>query len=341
MAETAPVFSDASAAAALDALPSAVLVYDSRGAVRFANQRARAILAPGSSPLPADVRSLFGFLPHLELPDGDNQSFDLPPREGSPGVPVGYRVEPFQGAPGDPQYHAVVFRDISEILASRRREVRSRSIDSISRLVPTIAHQILNPLSGIQSLLEVLLEETGDPKHRDDLRSALADVDRLRALVRSLGLAERELARPGSPVDAVAVVRETLELVRPRAEQKRVALAHSGAESLPLEIDPDVLRLILQALLSNALDASAPSGRISVALGAGNGGWWLEVADTGCGMPEEILTRAADPFFSTRPGASGIGLTLASETVRRSGGELTLTSTPDRGTTVTVRIPRP
>lgn len=340
MTATAPVFSDAAAAAALDSLPSGVLVYDASCAVRFANQRARAILVSDDTPLPRDVRAIFGCVPHLELPAGSSQRFDLPPRGEAPPVAVGFRVEPFQSEDGDELFQAVVFQDISEILASRHREVRNRSIASISRLVPTIAHQILNPLSGIQSLLEVLLEETRNPQHREDLRSALADVDGLRALVRSLGLAERELTRPGSPVDAVAVVREALELVRPRATQRRVELESSGPHRLPLEVDPDVLHLVLQALLSNALEASLPQGRISVVLGADVESWWLAVTDTGCGMSEEVAARAADPFFSTRPGASGIGLTLASEAVRRSGGELEIASIPERGTTVRIRIPR-
>ena len=148
-------------------------------------------------------------------------------------------------------------------------------------------------------------------------------------------------------VSAAAAARSALDLVELLAEDRRIALVTSGLGLCPdLNIDPRAMKQVLVNLLSNAIKYTPAGGRIELRFaGKNDGGVAIEVADSGTGMSVEDVLYAFEPFGragadqTRRQPGTGLGLSLARALVRLLGGDLTLASRLDAGTTATVTLP--
>ena len=151
-------------------------------------------------------------------------------------------------------------------------------------------------------------------------------------------------------MSAAALGRSALDLVELLAECRDIKIATAGLSTCPdLNVDPRAMKQVLVNLLSNAIKYTPPGGRIDLSFGArdpmSGGGVAIEVADTGIGMSAEDLRIAFEPFGrasaseARRQQGTGLGLSLARALVRLHGGDLTLTSRLDSGTTARVILP--
>jgi signal transduction histidine kinase len=224
-----------------------------------------------------------------------------------------------------------------------------------SRFFAEVTHELRTPLNAILGFSETIRQEMFGPvantryleyaglihdagSHLLSLINDLLDNARIEA-----GKMEIAPIR----VSAAAAARSALDLVELLAEQRKVTLAANGLAICPdLNVDPRAMKQVLVNLLSNAIKYTPAGGRIEMRFAArSEGGVAIEVADTGTGMSTEEVLYAFEPFG--RPGAdqmrrqpgTGLGLSLARSLVRLHGGDLTLASRLDAGTTATVTLP--
>lgn len=225
---------------------------------------------------------------------------------------------------------------------------QSQKMEAIGRLTGGIAHDFNNLLMVASSGIE-LLDRTDDPKRRESLSAGVKQaVERGAALTRQLLAFSRR-----SPLKA-----EVLDL-RSQIEGLRFLLERSLREDIevvldlprdlwPVEADRGELELALLNLAVNARDAMPQGGRLILSAsnseGAGEGGDMvcLRIADTGGGMPEAVALRVFEPFFTTKEVGRGTGLGLSQVYgfVKSSGGEISVESREDQGTTFTLCLPR-
>jgi signal transduction histidine kinase len=331
--------------AAVESLPAGILVYGADGEVSFLNPRGREILSHGGRSVDGlRVDELLGGVPH-RWHDGRRRKRSVraelvlvPP--DSPKLHLGFDTQPVIAAPGTgSQYHVVLFQDVTHLEKLRQERDQDMLVRSVARLLPTIAHEIKNPLAAIQSVVEVLLGDLREPQCQRDLESILNEVSRLRLLIDRMGLADQRLCTGAAEVDLVPTIQRSLHLARHRAEHLGVGLDYSGAAQVKASIHPDLLLTILHNLLNNSLDACRSGDTIAVSMGRVRDKFELSVRDSGEGMSSETLLHAADLFFTTKSGGSGIGLALIREIVERSGGTLTIFSRPGEGTEVSIITP--
>jgi signal transduction histidine kinase len=147
-------------------------------------------------------------------------------------------------------------------------------------------------------------------------------------------------------IDAVALFTSVLAAAEPRWKDevnvrgREIEVATDFQTVPPVMSSPAELREVLLNLVFNALDAMAEGGRLTVACRADTDHAYLSVADTGAGIPDDVLPRIFEPFFTTKgPQASGLGLSVSYGIVRRHGGDLAVESRAGRGTVFTVRLP--
>jgi len=238
-----------------------------------------------------------------------------------------------------------------ELTRTQRHVTHMEKMASLGKLAATVAHELNNPLAGILTyarLAERTVEEGG-------LREAEHD-----DLARSLGLIRREAGRCGDIVRNLLlfarrsgtelalhsineVVDRALMLVRHHLEMANVALDNRSLDGDDgVVCDADQVQQALVALLVNAVEAMPDGGTLTVSATSVGEAVELVVADTGVGIPPDVLPRLFEPFFSTKDKTSGVGLGLAVVygIVRRHGGEIDVDSEPGRGTAFRVRLPR-
>jgi two-component system NtrC family sensor kinase len=228
----------------------------------------------------------------------------------------------------------------------------SARLVSLGRMAAGVAHEINNPLAAIGELAG-LMEDLIDDQFlrssphaelfRDNVRKIQTHVDRTRDIThRLLGFARRMEPHHDS-FNVNDVAREALTFIEREASFRQVELVCELDPDLPIiTSDRAQLQQVVLNLLNNALDAVAEGGRIVVSSAPVADGIEVAVADDGCGIPFELHNRIFDPFFTTKgPGeGSGLGLSICHTIMKGLGGTLSFDSSPGKGTTFRIRLPR-
>ncbi len=338
--------------ATIDSFPDPVLVIDPQGAVEMANPAAQRLLgvrprkegdivltwgAPEALRAPLE-KALLQQQPYqpeglgqvVVLALGGQEHFFLP------------RVLPIADPYGNTLGAAVLLLDVT----------RFRLLDQVkSDLVATVSHELKTPLTGIRLVVHLLLEEAVGPltpKQTELLLDARDNAERLLTMIDNLlDLARIEEGRvrlqrvSESPA---SLLRSAAEAIRPRAEDKEVAVAVEAPDGLPpVAIDVERMGHALGNLLDNALAHTERGGRITLGAAAEDGAVVLSVTDTGVGIPPEHLPHLFERF-SRVPGQSGgggtgLGLAIVRQIVTAHGGSITCESRPGEGTTFRITLP--
>ncbi|RKY62716.1 MAG: hypothetical protein DRP95_00860 [Candidatus Latescibacterota bacterium] len=240
----------------------------------------------------------------------------------------------------------MVFSDLSYVRRLEQERSLAERMVLVGTMAAELAHEIKNPLVSIRTFAELLPERHEDPEFRRYFQEvALKELDRINALIAQLS----ETARPPSfqkePINLREVLEYTLMLVEERAKKSGVHIVRNYEPDLPQVIgEATRMRQLLLNLLYNALEAMPEGGTLTVSAARGDGTWdgYVEVRirDTGKGVPKDKLDRVFEPFFSTKEGGMGLGLTICRRIVRDFKGDLQLKNNPDgRGVTACVRLP--
>ncbi len=243
-----------------------------------------------------------------------------------------------------------VTRDLArreaELARARAAAQRSERLASLATLAAGAAHELATPLSTIAVVakeLERMLEGANVPASAaKDARLIRGEVQRCREILGQMAEQAGESAGEGFARIAPAELLEVIVSGLSEPERARVTThVDAGESGLRLYAPSATLARALRGLVKNALQASEPDARVELQARALHERWELEVVDHGAGMPEAVLARAGEPFFTTKePGKGmGLGLFLARAVVEHLGGALSVQSHPGRGTEVTVRLP--
>lgn len=208
-----------------------------------------------------------------------------------------------------------------------------------------VAHEVNNPAAVVNATLDLLAgseEVRLPPDEAEALADARLAMARITGLVRKLLDAAMVAVR--RPEGALADVATAVEGVAARLHGAGASLALDlAAPDARVRLRPDALELVLETLVRNAADATAPGSSDPVVIGVerGDGRIRVIVSDRGLGMTPDVLRRAFDPFFTTKPQGhgTGLGLAVARGLVQAGGGTLALESAPGRGTRAIVELP--
>ena len=230
-----------------------------------------------------------------------------------------------------------------QIREEQAKLIQAEKLSSIGLLASGVAHEINNPLSGVMACLKALDEGTvREDRRKEYFHTARDGLERIQQIVR--GLLDFARQRPPAPsvIDAAEVLDACDRLVTPLTRKKGVELVSSIApEEVTLRADrSQVMQAIINVLL-NAVYASPPGGLIEVSSRQRDGLAGICIADHGPGMSEEVIRRACDPFYTTKPEGEGTGLGLAVtySIARAHGGDIEFQSREGHGTAVTVWLP--
>jgi len=323
---------------ALDRSPAAILLVGPTGRIVYGNREARVLLLGGA---PLEGRS------YGELRDGCPPAMQEVMASDTDGL--------FTVREGD---HAETFHlsrrsfrlnyRRHELLLLRRLtgELGRQEAEIWKKVLRVVSHELNNSLAPISSLVHSARIIASDPRHAHRADEVFATLrERLDHLQRFLDGYARFARLPRPRPEAVDWGR-FLETVQDFPQVRLVGTLPAS----PGWFDPAQLRQVLVNLFKNAVEASEGDGNdaISDARGvevklrvesAPEGGTWIQVSDKGRGMDEETMRQALLPFYSTKPGGSGLGLALCREILEAHGGKIALQSRPGEGTVVTCWLP--
>ncbi|MEO8636354.1 MAG: ATP-binding protein [Gemmatimonadales bacterium] len=234
---------------------------------------------------------------------------------------------------------------VAQLETTRDQLVQSEKLASIGEMAAAVAHGLRNPLASLRASAQLVQRHPTSPSAGEQLRAIVEEVDRLDRRITHLLTFSRPAPFHPLPERLGSVVQGVLPAFAERLRTQQVTLTLDFAASLPdIPLDPMKMEQVLLELIGNALDAMPAGGQLTLAARVASGpdrlpGLELEVRDTGRGISAEALPLVGQPFFTTRPDGTGLGLATARRFVEQHGGHLQLESRPDAGTTIHIWLP--
>ena len=273
-------------------------------------------------------------------------------------------IVPYLNSEGKPYQYVAIRHDITQrklaeaqVLRQAAELQRAAQLSFVGELAAGLAHEIKNPLAGIQGGVDILIRrrDKNDPE-REALEGMRHEVQRIDSTVRAL----LDRARPrlvsvrtsslnGIVERAVNLARAQLTNAATQTQSVTIKF-ESPDDPLTIPIDPAQIEDAVLNLIINAIESVDGDGevKIRVALsektqnetdGEMGDEAIVQISDNGRGISEEDLTRIFNPFFTTRPGGTGLGLPAVRRIARAHGGRVDVSSSPGRGSTFTIRLP--
>jgi signal transduction histidine kinase len=239
---------------------------------------------------------------------------------------------------------------LDTIRTTQDRLLQSEKLAALGEMAARIAHEIKNPLTVIGGFARRLekksVEEGVQPAALRRYSSVIRkEVARLEGLIQQTLYFSREAAPSLRSVDMNGEVQEVLAMFREEFEEARVTTVVELSPDLPIiSVDPDQVRQVLWNLFSNAVHAMPQGGTLRVETaptGLDEGeGVELKVGDTGGGIPHDVVHNIFNPFFTTKPKGTGLGLPIVHAIVERHGGSIHIDNREGKGVTFSVLLPR-
>jgi PAS domain S-box-containing protein len=261
-------------------------------------------------------------------------------------VLVDLYVSPLLGTDGDSQGVLLVGEDVTEKVRTKQALLQSERLATIGRMSAVVAHEIRNPLSSIGLNTELLQDEMDESENgsSEEARSILAsisrEVERLTEVTDEY-LRFARLPKPSlHPENLNNIIEDLLRFMASELEEAGVRLEHQFDPKVGcVPADEGQLRQAFLNLFKNSAESMSAGGTLTVRTEQANGLTRIVVSDTGKGIDEGCLDKIFDPFFSTREGGTGLGLSLTQQIVSEHGGRISCNSSPGKGTSFVVELP--
>jgi two-component system, sporulation sensor kinase E len=249
---------------------------------------------------------------------------------------------------GSVQGSVVHVEDVTEKRNKEARLRRAESLASLTTLAAGVAHEIKNPLGSMGIHLQLIQKKIAgkaciEPK---DIGQHLAvigeEVDRLNRIVVDFLFAVKPMDTRLEDGDLNKVLQELLEFVGPELDQAGVTIDSRLEPGLPqLRMDARYIKQALLNLIKNAVAAMPDGGTLGVESARVGEEVLVRISDTGSGIPEDIMEKIFEPYFTTKPFGTGLGLTIVFKIVKEHYGDISVASRVGEGTTVTLALPVP
>ena len=222
-----------------------------------------------------------------------------------------------------------------EIAEKDRQLARKTRLETLGRMAANLAHEIRNPLGGIQLYASMLRRDLeGDAAKVRTLDRILGAISGLDSLVEDMLAFGREIEPKRRLQPLGPLVEQALDFVRGTVAEKsiRVELRFDGM--VVAEVDGEMMQRVFLNIVSNAVQAVGPGGRLTIEAS----GRTISFTDNGPGIPPEILEKIFTPFLTSKTKGTGLGLAIAHKIVEAHGGAIEAKNGPDGGAVFTIRL---
>jgi PAS domain S-box-containing protein len=274
--------------------------------------------------------------------EAERSRLTLHRRDGTP-FPVHLRVRPLPT--GAPARLLIVLSDMSERQAIENQTEILAQRALLGEVSAIFAHEVRNPINNISTGIQYVAARLGkDHPLAESLERVRRECTRLDQLMTDVLFFARPLELRMEPLDLADMLGRLLVRWQPRLQQARVAVHTAFDPATPrCEADPRTLEQVIVNVITNAVQAMSEGGTLSLTLTPAEGPQGrvveLRLADTGPGIPPDVLDRIFDPFYTTKKDGTGLGLAISRRILAAHRGGIQVESFADAGTVFTIRLP--
>jgi PAS domain S-box-containing protein len=341
----------------LQSTQSGIIVISQQGDVIQTNHRARELLHMKEIPEGQNYKKVLpqeSLIPFLSkaisnedhTPHSKDIAFSAEEDKAHYHFNLGF--SPVLNRQGDEVAYLLMIQDVTRLKLLEEQSLRTSRLSAMGEMAAELAHEIRNPLGSIEIFASLLSRDlkNGDNKKLAD--NIVIGVKSLNSVVTNMLTFTRDISVKPETLDFNELVSETLGFLEQMLAVQDIALDQQLAPApVIIHVDAELVKQVLLNLLQNAIHAmeltTDPLLTVSVNtihFEDGRPAVEVIVQDNGCGIPMDDLPKIFDPFFSTRQGGTGLGLSVVSQIIGKHGGLITAESEPGSGTKVRFSLPQ-
>ncbi len=238
------------------------------------------------------------------------------------------------------ELEARVERRTRQLHETQAQVIRTEKLAVVGRLAASVAHEVNNPLQSIALHLQGIADEGLTQAARERMAIVQEELARIAGIVQRLLDFQRPAPGKRASHSVSALLDDVFALADKQLQQRGVSVTREEHADLDrVLVAGDQIKQIFLNLILNAAEAMPDGGPLQIRTERSDGLITVTFGDSGVGMEPDVMAHLFEPFFSTKPDGSGLGLAVSHEIVTRHGGSLEATSTPGQGSTFTVRLP--
>ncbi|MCL2792405.1 MAG: ATP-binding protein [Spirochaetaceae bacterium] len=246
--------------------------------------------------------------------------------------------------------NVIIIQDITDKKLKESKLRRAESLASLTTLAAGVAHEIKNPLGSISiylQLIEKTVNKNSSSKVAKEIKESVSvikeEVERLNKVVIDFLFAVKPVNMNFVEEDLNKFIAETIDFLLPELKTEEIKVETEFSPKLPkVAIDKRYIKQVLINLIKNAEFAMREEGGIlKITTEYKDNQAILKVSDTGTGIPDHILSRIFEPYFTTKDFGSGIGLTISYKIIKEHGGDVSVITKENKGTTFIITLPVP
>jgi signal transduction histidine kinase len=242
--------------------------------------------------------------------------------------------------------HVMILRDITQSRRTAQQTIESERLNALMLLAAGVAHEIGNPLNSLHIHLQLMdrsvqkLHDGAKTELEQSIDVARSEVNRLDSIVTQFLKAIRPSRPQLRPENLNTIVEDAVRFFSPELQNREILVEQELRSDLPLlQLDRDQMKQAFYNVIKNSLEAMHRHGRLRIRTDLDDTHVIIRFADTGGGISPENLSRVFEPYFTTKPSGTGLGLLIVRRIVREHGGELSIESSEGKGLTLTIRLP--
>jgi len=230
--------------------------------------------------------------------------------------------------------------DVTESKLSEQRMIRSEKLSVVGQLAAGVAHEIRNPLTALKGFTQLLHKSAGGNQRYYEMM--LTELERINYIVGEFMV----LSRPGQlsqlvPCSLGRMLEDIVPIMESQAILTNVMIQTNEQPNVPdVLCDVNQIKQVLVNLMKNAIEAMPEGGALRIRIQVDEAkDVRIEIADEGVGIPQQVIERLGEPFYTTKESGTGLGLTVCFKIIQAHGGVLSLRSKPGCGTVAEIRLP--
>jgi len=242
--------------------------------------------------------------------------------------------------------HVMILRDITQSRRTAQQTIESERLNALTLLAAGVAHEIGNPLNSLHIHLQLMerslqnLDDGAKAELQQSIDVARSEVNRLDSIVTQFLRAIRPSRPQLRPENLNTIVEEAVRFFTPELQDREIVVEQELRSDLPvLQVDRDQMKQAFYNVIKNSFEAMHRHGTLRIRTDMDDTHVIVRFVDTGGGMSAESLSRVFEPYFTTKPAGTGLGLLIVRRIVREHGGELSIESPQGKGLMVTIRLP--
>lgn len=237
----------------------------------------------------------------------------------------------------DKVYFVSVIKDITNKKEAEEMMVRSEKMSVAGQLAAGIAHEIRNPLTSLKGFLQLL--QAGVTRKEEYYNIMIDEIEKMEAITSELLFISKPLTDNKRAESAKEMVDDVVTLLEPQAKLHDIDIKWEAAEDHAIYCDRSQIKQVLINLVKNAIEAMPDSGEVKLILGIQKEQIVIDVTDQGPGIPEEVIHKLGEPFFTTKKSGTGLGIMITTQILDKHGGKLEIMQNEWKGSTFRIFLP--